>query len=122
MNIILFNSRDGLLRLEVDKIVYFEANGNYTSVVTKNKLKATLTMGLTRSEQELTEQLGEQARLFMRVGKRFIVNRTFVYSVSLAKQHLILSDLEHFAFQLPVSKDALKKVRELLMSSNKQQI
>ena len=85
MNLILFNSREGLLRLEVEKIVYFEANGNYTSVVTKNKLKATLPLGLTRTEQELTAQLGEEAAIFMRVGKRFIVNNSFIYSVNLCR-------------------------------------
>lgn len=119
-NLILFNSREGLLRLNIDRIVYFEASGNYTSVVTKNKLKASLTMGLTRTESELTEQLGKQALTFMRVGKRFIINRHYVYSVNLAKQHLVLSDLEHFAFQLPVSKEALRKVKELLISANKE--
>mgnify|MGYP002857319766 CR=1 FL=1 len=116
--IIIFNSRDGLLRLEVDKIVYFEADGNYTRVVTKNKLKATLTMGLARTEQELTGQLENQAVMFMRVGKRFIVNREFIYCVNLAKQHLVLSDMEDFAFQLPISKEALKKMKELIVLSN----
>ena len=115
--IIMFNSRDELLRMEVGKIVYFEADGNYTHVVTKNKLKATLGTSLSKTETMLSAQLGSDARRFMRVGKRFIVNRRYGYSINLAKQHLLLSDLDSFAFQLPVSKDALRKMKELLVAA-----
>ena len=117
--IILFNSRDELLRMEVEKIVYFEADGNYTHIVTKNKLKATIGVSLAKTEVALTAQLGNDAQRFIRVGKRFIVNMRYVYSVNLAKQHLIVSDLSTFAFQLPVSKDALRRMKELILLTKK---
>ena len=112
---ILFNSRDELLRMEVGKIAYFEADGNYTHIVSVNKLKATIAASLTKTEQVLTEQLGSEAVQFMRVGKRFIVNVRYIYSVNVARQHLVLSDQEHFAYQLPVSKDALRRMKELMV-------
>lgn len=115
--IIMFNSRDELLRMEVGKIVCFEANGNYTHVLSKNKLKATLGASLSKTEAALTEQLSSDARHFMRVGKRYIVNLRYVYSVNLAKQLLVLSDQESFAYQLPISKDALRKMKELLVAA-----
>ena len=37
---IYFNSRDKLIRLDTQKIVYFEGDGNYTYIVTANKQKA----------------------------------------------------------------------------------
>ncbi|MBQ9230681.1 MAG: LytTR family transcriptional regulator DNA-binding domain-containing protein [Prevotella sp.] len=111
---ITFNSRDELLRMEIDKIVYFEANGNYTYVVTKNKLKGMIGMSLAKTELALTQQLGIEARRFMRVGKRFIVNFEHVYSINPGKQRLVLSDLENFSFQLPLSKGALRQMKELL--------
>lgn len=111
---LIFNSRDELLRVKIDRIVYFEANGNYTYVVTKNKMKGVLGMSLIKTEQTLTQQLGKDARMFMRVGKRFIVNYEYVYSINLGKQRLVLSDLEHFAYQLPVSKEALRCMKNLL--------
>jgi len=114
---ILFNSRDELLRMEVGKIVYFEADGNYTHIVSVNKLKATIAARLAKTEQVLTAQLGADAALFMRVGKRFIVNVSYIYSINLARQHLVLSDQKHFAFQLPVSKDALKRMKELMVKA-----
>ena len=114
-NVILFNSREELLRMEVEKIVYFEANGNYTNVVAMNKLKATLGANLSQTEQILTRQMGEEAKMFMRVGKRFIVNLDYIYSVNMAKQCLILSDMKHFAYQLPISKEALRQMKELII-------
>lgn len=113
--VLIFNSRDELLRMDVENIVYFEANGNYTIVMSVNKLKACVGLNLTKTEEALNRQLGEQAQRFMRVGKRFIVNLNFVYSINVAKQHLILSDMRNFAFQLPISKDALRMMKELMI-------
>lgn len=115
--VILFNSRDELLRMEVEKIVYFEANGNYTNVVAMNKLKAILGVNLSQTEQILTQQMGVEAKMFMRVGKRFIVNLNYIYSVNMAKQCLIMSDMKHFAYQLPISKEALRQMKVLIIEA-----
>lgn len=112
---VYFNSRDRLIRLDIQKIVYFEGDGNYTYIVTANKQKACLTLNLAHTEQALASQLGENANQFMRIGKRFIVNMNFIYQVDISKQALMLSDCEHFLFQMPVSKDALKTVKELIL-------
>jgi len=113
---IFFNSRDELQRIEVSKIVYFEADGNYTNIVMVNKLKASVLMNLGEMERELTAQLDEESRRhFMRIGKRFIINMQYVYSINILKQQLILSDYDHFAFQVTLGKDALKHMKELML-------
>ena len=112
---IYFNSRDKLIRLDVQKIVYFEGDGNYTYIVTANKQKVCVTMNLSHTEEALAAQLGDNAKQFMRIGKRFIVNMNYIYQVDIQKQTLMLSDCEHFLFQMPVSKEALKTVKELVI-------
>lgn len=112
---IFFNSRDELQRIEVSKIVYFEADGNYTDIVMVNKLRASILMNLGEMEKALAAQLGAEAQTFMRIGKRFIINLQYVYSINVLKQQLILSDYDHFAFQVTISKDALKKMKELML-------
>ena len=107
---IFFNSRDELQRIEVSKIVYFEADGNYTDVVMVNKLRAKVNMNLGDMERAIAAQIGDDAKIFMRIGKRFIINMQFVYNINVLKQQLILSDYDHFAFQVSISKDALKKM------------
>lgn len=114
---IYFNSRDKLIRIDIQKIVYFEGDGNYTYLVTANKQKVCLTLNLAHTEEALAKQLGDTAKQFMRVGKRFIINMNFIYQVDVLKQNLLLSDCEHFLFQMPVSKEALKTVKELVIKS-----
>jgi DNA-binding LytR/AlgR family response regulator len=114
---IYFNSRDKLIRLDTQKIVYFEGDGNYTYIVTANKQKVCITLNLAHTEDALAAQLGENAKRFMRIGKRFIVNMNYIYQVDIQKQVLMLSDYEHFLFQMPVSKEALKTVKELVIQA-----
>ena len=114
---IFFNSRDELQRIDVSKVVYFEADGNYTDIVMVNKLRASICMNLGEMEKALATQIGDEAKHFMRIGKRFIINMQYVYSINVLKQQLILSDYDHFAFQVSISKEALKKMKELMISS-----
>ena len=114
---IYFNSRDELQRIEVSKIVYLEADGNYTDIVMVNKLRASILMNLGEMEKALAAQLGVEAQMFMRIGKRFIINLRYVYSINVLKQQLILSDYDHFAFQVSISKEALKKMKELMLQT-----
>jgi len=112
---VFFNSRDELQRIEVSKIVYFEADGNYTDIVMVNKLRASICMNLGEMERALAAQIGDEAKMFMRIGKRFIINMRYVYSINVLKQQLVLSDYDHFAFQVSISKEALKKMKELML-------
>jgi len=117
--IIIFNSRDELLRLGTSKIVYFEADGNYTNIVTVNKLKSCVRMNLGEMERMLAFQLGEQSKTFMRIGKSYIINIKFIYRINILKQQLILSDYDHFSFQLTLSREALKNMKELMIKIKK---
>lgn len=114
---IYFNSRDKLIRIDTQKIVYFEGDGNYTYIITVNKQKVCLTLNLAHTEDALAAQIGKNAKQFMRIGKRFIVNMNYIYQVDIQKQVLMLSDYEHFLFQLPVSKEALKVVKDLVIQT-----
>ena len=112
---IYFKARDKMSRIDISKIVYFEADGNYTDIVMVNKLRASVCMNLGEMEKAVAAQIGDAAKIFMRIGKRFIINMQFVYSINVLKQQLILSDYDHFAFQVSISKDALKKMKELML-------
>ena len=110
------NSRDELLRIDISKIVYFESNGNYTTIVLANKIKSTASMNLAQMEKALEVRLKEKARQFARLGKRFIINLNYVYDVNIARQTLLLTNSQTFAFQMPVSKEALKKLKVIFQN------
>ncbi len=121
MEYVYFNSRDELIRLSIADIVYFEADGNYTKVVTANKLTSVVGLNLGQMETALAKQLGVTATIFIRLGKRFIINRNFIYKISLHNQCLILSDFSRFAFKVPVSKEALRRMKQLLVPTQNDQ-
>lgn len=117
------NSRDEFLRIDISKIVYFEADGNYTNIVLANQLKGVVCMNLAHMQQVLVDTLKEDASVFARIGKKHIINYSYVYQISVLNQKLTLSDGENFVYRLDVSKDALKKLKELYVSgvqSNKE--
>lgn len=107
------NSRDELLRLDINKIVYFEGEGNYTYIVSANNLKGVVCINLARIQVFLNEKLQNHAVIFARVGKRYIINLNYIYSINVMKQKLTLSDGYLFAYRLDIAKDALKKLKDL---------
>lgn len=109
-----FNSRDELLRMDIGKIVYFEADGNYTNIILCNKLRGVICMNLAQTEKALTERLKEKAGCFARIGKRYIINMNYIYQINILKQRLVLSDYSSFAFQVEISREALKKLKEIV--------
>ncbi len=107
------NSRDEFFRVDITKIVYFESDGNYTNIILNNKMKATICMNLAQMQNILSESLKENARIFARIGKRHIINLSYVYQIAILRQKLVLSDGENFEYHLNISKEALKKLRDM---------
>lgn len=111
------NSRDEFFRVDISKIVYFESDGNYTNIILSNKIKGTVCMNLAQMQAVLSSSLKDSASMFARVGKRHIINLNYVYLIAILRQKLTLSDGENFEYTIPVSKDELKKLRDLLITS-----
>lgn len=107
------NSRDEFFRVDITKIVYFESDGNYTNIILNNKIKATVCMNLAQMQAILSESLKDAAVTFARIGKRHIINLNYVYQIAILRQKLVLSNGENFEYQVSVSKDALKKLRDM---------
>lgn len=111
---IYFNSRDELLRVDLSSIVYFEADGNYTRMVSTNGLSSMVCMNLGKMEELLALKFKDTPGAFVRVGKRFIINLRYVYGINTLKQELILSDQNNFSISLNLSKIALKGLKDLI--------
>lgn len=112
MKYLYLNSRDEFYRVDISKIVYFESDGNYTNIILSNNMKGMVCMNLAQMQQKLSWNLKDAAVIFARVGKRHIINLNFVYQIAILRQKLILSDGENFEYQISVSKEALKKLKD----------
>lgn len=116
----VFASKEELLRVKVKEIAYFESDRNYTFVVTHNKLRTPVRMSLTGMQKMLEKELGEDSANFIRIGKKYIINKNLIYLISIPRQLLVLSDCKHFAFKFNASKDALKRTKEEMYAGREQ--
>lgn len=114
MEILLFNTRDELLRVSLRHVVYFEADGNYTHIYFSNGAKATLLYSLSKMEKLIDEKLKGKTQPFIRIGKRFIVNSSCIFQINILQQKLVLTNFDTpQLFTLTVSKEALKSLKDL---------
>ncbi len=113
-NILLFSTRDELTRIRLERVMYFEADANYTKVVFSNGLTATLLTSLVHLEKLIAGVLIEKNSIFVRIGKRYIINSAYLFQINVLRQRLVLSDLmSSYTATLSVSKDALRKLKAL---------
>lgn len=116
--ILYFNTRDELVKINLEMVVCFEAEANYLRVSLVNGLVCMIRMSLGKMESILSTRAAPDK--FVRIGKRFIVNLSYIFSINVLKQELVLSDQRSFVKTLSVSKDALKQLKELMKRSHTQ--
>ena len=120
-NFLYFNSRDEFDRIDIARIICFQSDGNYTNVVLTNKVKVVLGISLSKMEKHLSDSLKDKARCFVRVGKSCIINVNFILRINVLKQYIVLTDYDTSNYQVSISKDALKKLKDIMVSSVKNQ-
>lgn len=113
---IYFNNRDEFFRVSLDQIVYFEADKNYTLLHLSTGQKLAFSMSLLRMHEYLAKSLGDDAKMFLRVGKSNIINLNYIYNIDLAKRVLkLMTPSSSKVYVLKVSHEALQKLRGLFI-------
>ncbi|MDE7081589.1 MAG: LytTR family transcriptional regulator [Muribaculaceae bacterium] len=111
---LFFNTRDEMIKVRLERVAYFESDSNYCHVVFINGAKATLLTSLVNIEELLTKRLKSDNPMFIRIGKRYIVNRQYIFQISVPRQRLVLTDyITSGIMELSISKDALKNLKQL---------
>ena len=103
-----------LVRIAPDKIVYIASDGNYSTLVQTDNEVRMLSYQLGQIEKMISSQLGSEGNIFIRIGKSLIINRSYIYYITIPKQKLTLSDVASFNHSVTASKEALKQLKELL--------
>jgi hypothetical protein len=113
MDTMIFKWRDELIQVNPDDIVYFQADGNYSVMILASLKEQLLSMNLSKVQLILDEQLGGLSSLFERVGRDLIIRKAYLFSIQTLRKKLILAvpNSDKF-FELQVSKDSLKKLKE----------
>lgn len=112
---VCLNSRDELLLIDLEKVAYLKANGNYTDLTYISEQTQTLSLSLSKME-EVIRRAGEQTGpgRFIRLGRSLIINRTYMIGISVLRQRIILSDCDGHTHVVQVPKPILKKFKEMI--------
>ena len=111
---LFFNTRDEMIKVRLERVAYFEADSNYCHVVFINGAKATLLTSLVNIEELLVERFKGDNPMFIRIGKKYIVNRQYIFQINVPRQKLIMTDyVTHGVMEISISKDALKNLKLL---------
>lgn len=113
MSTIVFKWRDEYIRVNPEDIVYFRADGNYSIMTLTSRKERLLSMNLSGVFEILESQLGVHVDMFERVGRSLIIRKKCIFGIHVLKKQLILAvSGSNLYFELQVSKEALKKLKE----------
>ena len=112
------NSRDELFVLDLDKVAYIQASGNYSRIVYIGGMQMMITLGLSKLEGMIKMIVPKDRRSpFVRLGRSLLVNQTYLTHINVLKQRLTLSDNQEPSYVLDVPKALLKAYKDLIRKS-----
>ena len=111
---LFLNTRDEFIRVDLLRVAYVEADGNYSNICFANGTKAMVLLSLQAVAELIDSHAKGLGARFIRLGRRYIINERMVYRINIPRQQLLLQDfLSPNVWTLAVSKEALKALKEL---------
>jgi len=111
---LVFKTRDELVRIKIERILYFEAERNYTRLVLTNGIQFVFAVNLGKIEEILENQIQDYTSSLLRVGKSYIINKNHVLQISLPKTKILFASADGKAKELNLPKDPLKILKDTL--------
>lgn len=111
---LVFKTRDELLKIKIESILYFEADRNYTKLILSNGMQFTFAVNLGKIEEILENQFKSYSSILIRVGKSFIINKNHVLQINLPKTKILFYLIDGKAKELIVPKEPLRVLKEMM--------
>lgn len=111
---LIIKTRDELLRIRINQILYFEADRNYTKLVLVEGIQFTFAINIGKIEELIEQQIVGIGKQLVRVGKSHIINRNHILQISLPKQKVLLLGKEGKPRELGVSKEPLRTLKDMI--------
>lgn len=109
-DLVYFSTRDELIRVHLNDVIYFESNGNYIKMVSFGNIATNLLTSMT-SLAELFNAIDSVK--FVRVGKSHYINTKHLYQISILRKQLLLRDSPGLPLiSLSVSKESLRDLKQ----------
>lgn len=99
--------------VDLERVMYFEADDHYTHVYYASGVHFMIPFGLSKVETAVDNRLAENT-FFMRLGRKYIVNTRRVFHVNAIKQIALLVDDHNNNYTLRLPKSVLRDLMEKL--------
>lgn len=118
---IIFNTRDELIKVDIYKMIYAMAEDNYVHLFFRNGQSVMVTTTLQSLEQLILSVIAKNKKgVYTRIGRKYIVNNSYIMQINTLKQQLVLSDMDVIKpITLNVSKEALKVLKSTITENKK---
>lgn len=84
------NTGNELIRINVQDIVYVEADSNYCQMYLSGDNKQDLWFSMKRFIEMVDEQMDNEMPIFIGVGRSLVINRLYIYRINPSKGELVL--------------------------------
>jgi len=111
---LIIKTRDELLRIKINDILFLEADRNYTKLLLTEGIQFTFAINLGKIEEMLERQIHDSKTMLIRVGKSYIINKRYILQINLPRQKLLMLPPSGKPRELIVPKEPLKTLKETL--------
>lgn len=112
------NSRDEMYILDLEKVAYMAANGNYTRIVYIEGMQVMATMGISKMEEMIKKVIPvDRKSPFVRLGRSLMINQNYLSHINILKQRITLSDNQTHSHMLEVPKALLRAYKDLIINN-----
>lgn len=115
---LIISNTNFMLRVAAQQIAYVCSEGSYCVLRLVDGDEYTFSFNLAVFEKKIVEQLPVGAHSFARVGRNYIINSQYIFSININTAELVLyAHGFKEKFLLHVSKEPLKQLKTILDNS-----
>lgn len=112
-NSLCLSAHDELYRIDLNQVLYMQADDHYTEVYYASGIHFMVPFGLVKIEALINNM--PEARLFhRRLGRKYIVNTQRIFRINTTKEMLYLNDDAGNSLPLHVSKPVLRTLMDYI--------
>ena len=98
---------DEMYVINLEMVMYFQADDHYSHVFYTTGITFMVSYGLSQIETLISDQYPLQSN-FLRLGRKYIVNMSFLFHINTVKQIVLLTDLNGVTHSLHIAKPVLR--------------
>lgn len=98
---------DEMYVINLEMVMYFQADDHYSHVFYASGSAFMVSFGLSQIESFIAKQHPDQS-CFLRLGRKYIVNMSFLFHINTIKQVVLLTDMNGTSHSLHIAKPVLR--------------